>query len=173
MQAQSPLDLLADIHLPDSVSIWPLAPIYWIVLAFLVLGVISYILIKRKQKQNFYRRQFKQLLDQSFQNHATLQDKSQLLQASLEILKRTAKHLHAPDLILSAPNEVFVRWLKVASPTSSSFLTAQVEQLFVSGIYQKEPEGDIQAVYHFAQHWLTHHSPKHIKIANQAEVNHV
>lgn len=39
MESEDPLSQLADIHLPDPVSIWPLAPGWWLVIVLLIAGL--------------------------------------------------------------------------------------------------------------------------------------
>ena len=40
MESEDPLSQLADIHLPDPVSIWPLAPGWWVLIALFVMFLI-------------------------------------------------------------------------------------------------------------------------------------
>lgn len=43
MDPKQLLSLLRDIHIPEGVSFWPLAPIWWIILALLIIaGVVSF-----------------------------------------------------------------------------------------------------------------------------------
>jgi hypothetical protein len=39
MESEDPLSQLADIHLPDPVSFWPLAPGWWIVIVLILMGL--------------------------------------------------------------------------------------------------------------------------------------
>ena len=39
MESEDPLSQLADIHLPDPVSIWPLAPGWWLVIVLILAGL--------------------------------------------------------------------------------------------------------------------------------------
>ena len=58
MEQQDPLAQLRDIHLPDPVGFWPLAPGWWILglLILILLGVALRFLIKR-YRNNRYRKQ--------------------------------------------------------------------------------------------------------------------
>jgi hypothetical protein len=50
------LNQLRDIHLPEPVSWWPLAPIWWILLSFLILIIIIAWFWYRRHKNNQWRR---------------------------------------------------------------------------------------------------------------------
>ena len=51
MPAPNPLDQLADIHLPDPVSWWPLAPGWWMLLGLAVSIFIAVALLVAARKR--------------------------------------------------------------------------------------------------------------------------
>ena len=100
MNTSDPLAQLRDIHLPEAVSWWPLAPGWWILGATLVVGIIylSYFFWQRYQLLT-YRRQalldIKQLPNNSQHDRIT---------ALLALLKRVAASAY-PELNLSSYNQ--------------------------------------------------------------------
>ncbi|WP_394174929.1 DUF4381 domain-containing protein [Thalassotalea litorea] len=49
-----PLAELKDIHLPDAISIWPLAPGWWIIIA-IIIGLIVYVANRWRQQLRYLR----------------------------------------------------------------------------------------------------------------------
>ena len=63
---------LRDIHLPDPVAWWPLAPGWWILLILVVVSIAAVLLWRRgQQKQRFKKQALAevQLLNQAYQQH--------------------------------------------------------------------------------------------------------
>lgn len=160
---------LADIHLPDPVSIWPLAPGYWVILAATVALLITALSVlrhlKRRRNRNRYRAQVEQLL-QDLDSDAPLASYTHEI---LALLKRAAKHAGASVALLSAGNSEFIGWLKSTSPASAELLTAELETLLLTGLYQPNPVGDKGQLLRFARHWVSHH---HAGAAKFKEVGH-
>ena len=57
-QAANPLDQLRDIHLPEAIGWWPLAPGWWLLIILVCLGLITLArLFLRRRQASAYRRQ--------------------------------------------------------------------------------------------------------------------
>jgi hypothetical protein len=82
MNPASPLDQLKDIHLPDAVSIWPLAWPWWAMLIALV-SLIAFS-VYRYNKNQWRRQALKQL------NTITTQDEVICIQQCNRLLKQVA-----------------------------------------------------------------------------------
>lgn len=173
MQPQTTTIQLADIHLPDSVSIWPLAPIYWLVLALVIVVAIMIWLLRHRRHLNAYRRASIQLLRNSLSTIDSKNNVALVIQTNMEILRRVAKQLGAPTSVLTSSNSNFIEWLKLASPKSTHLLTKDVENLMIDGLYQPSPKGDSDKVSAFTEHWLVHHRARSVNQANQAGESHV
>lgn len=90
MNTQDPLAQLRDIHLPEPISWWPLAPGWWL-LTVLVLGVLVFSarwLIKRRAN-NCYRKEALKYLTQIPATASN--DKLTQCQEILSLLRRAAK----------------------------------------------------------------------------------
>jgi len=87
----SPLDQLIDIHLPNSVSWWPLAPGWWALMGLFILTLIIALRVLKHKKRNSYRETAKAQLEEAYANlQSTPAATAQYLQAVNIILKRTA-----------------------------------------------------------------------------------
>jgi hypothetical protein len=107
-----PLAQLRDIHLPPDISIWPLAPGWWL-LILLAIASISYLawrLIKR-HRAKLYRRQALQKLQQ-----LELTQPDNTVAAVFELLKQTANISYADQCVSSQTIDDFVDFLKESCP---------------------------------------------------------
>ena len=81
-----PLANLRDIHLPEPISWWPLAPGWWIVILLIAVAACAVcLMLVKRHRTRLYRRQALAHLEQI----EDLQGQEQLV-ALLELLKRTA-----------------------------------------------------------------------------------
>ena len=108
MNPTDPLANLRDIHLPEAISWWPLAPGWWfliaLVSAILIYGLMH--LIKRYQKRLYRRQAIRHLRE--IEN---LQGQHQLVEL-FALLKRTAISAY-PDLSLANLSpKAFIEFLK-------------------------------------------------------------
>ena len=89
MNGENPLANLRDIHLPEQISWWPLAPGWWIVIALVVtlLVWLGYKLWQRHQFRQTYRLCQSEIaqLEVSYKEH---QDARQLLSGYSQLLRR-------------------------------------------------------------------------------------
>lgn len=60
-QSADALANLRDIHLPDPVSIWPLAPIWWVLIGSVLLGALTVHLLVRARRRNLKRAAIREL----------------------------------------------------------------------------------------------------------------
>ena len=103
MNPTDPLANLRDIHLPEAISWWPMAPGWWFLLILISMGLLfsGSCLISRYQKR-LYRRQAMEYLEKI----ENLQGQKQLVEL-MALLKRTAISAY-PDQALAklSPNEL-------------------------------------------------------------------
>ena len=72
MQEIDPLTIpLRDIHLPEQISWWPLAPGWWILLAIPVIGLLGYLVFRYLRRDKMKRRLSNRLdvIEQNFLTH--------------------------------------------------------------------------------------------------------
>ena len=87
--AQNPLAQLRDIHLPEPISWWPLAPGLWVALIIVIAALLiaAWLLYKRHNK-NCYRRQALKQVDQFVADYQRHQQQQTLCQQLLSTLRR-------------------------------------------------------------------------------------
>ncbi|MDG2091546.1 MAG: DUF4381 domain-containing protein [Gammaproteobacteria bacterium] len=164
MESEDPLSLLADIHLPDPVSIWPLAPGWWLVIALILVGLcwlglqsLRIIILNRRlqtaQREleksiNIYRDTINN--KDSDQNEAGLN----YLYAVNAVLNRVA--------LSTSPKQS----RKIAKLTGNSWLE-YLDQSYVGTDFKDGPgkvlaegqyrpifSGEVEALYTLAQSWI-------------------
>lgn len=160
-----PLAGLIDIHLPDPVGFWPLAPGWWILAALLLGGIIAGCLYWRLQRaRNAYRRQALEQLDLLETDQS---NDSQWLQSLNQLLKRSAQSAHANGYVADNPAGLHGAGWRVFLERHNMKHTAvspDVMRLLTEGGYQSDESiaSDLQqhrpALLTFIRHWLSQHS---------------
>jgi len=89
MNANDPLANLRDIHLPDSVSWWPIAYGWWLII-FLVIAAISWLVYKLWQKHQHKQlyRNVSSMFQAINQQYQAEQDSGQLIKQYSQLLRR-------------------------------------------------------------------------------------
>ncbi|QBY03338.1 DUF4381 domain-containing protein [Thalassotalea sp. HSM 43] len=144
-----PLENLKDIHLPDSIHAYPIAPGWWILLA-LVLAIVVYLLIKNKRKQRFLRQQ-KTALVQLQQLEAPT------VEQCVAILKWVAMHYFQRHLFANNFSVELLQALKVKLPEQHQAKFIELAESALAQQYRKNANTiygeDMQRA---AIYWLTH-----------------
>lgn len=180
---QSPLDQLADIHLPNAVSWWPLAPGWWALLALVVIAVITFFVWRHKAKQNNYRTQAQQQLDSIYANYQQTENAAAFLHDVSVLLRRTALTAYPNSFNASIKGQAWLAWLDRVCPIDKKnpqplFRSPCGEQLLTAS-YQKNPSVDAAALYSLCRYWLAQHRnyrqklPSTKTMTDTAGANHV
>lgn len=149
----NPLDQLRDIHLPEAISWWPLAPGWWI----LIIGgcLLSAWLIRffyRRYSARLYRRQALEKLHQ-----LTLAGSSQQqLRELFELLKQTANSAYPKHQPGSQSIEQFIGFLQ-STCDSAVFdsLKLDINQALYSSSSQNNQDND--ELFKDAKTWIKQH----------------
>ena len=152
----NPLDQLRDIHLPDAVSYWPLAPGWWIVAAIATTTIaVTAVIIYRRYQRNAYRREAATMLATISQLRLD-GDQTQYLQQLNHLLKQTALTVDKRDLISSLSGQSWLEFLDRSSKTSA--FTEGVGRILADGPYQPSvKEDDLSALHQLAEQWIREH----------------
>jgi phosphoglycerol transferase MdoB-like AlkP superfamily enzyme len=179
----SPLDQLADIHLPDSVNWWPLAPGWWALLALLVIALIILFIIRRRAQKNRYRKDAQAALNRIYADYQTTQDSAKFLHETSVLLRRVALTAHQQTFNASIKGNAWLEWLDRVNPSkkidNTTRFTGEHGQQLITASYQKNPTIDAGAIYHLCKFWLAQHRNHHQKIpaltptTRPAEAKHV
>lgn len=148
-----PLDQLKDIHLPDAVSWWPLAPGWWILLVlFLIMVAVAIYLYFRSQRKS--RQEI--IIEQALQLLHTLQEQSlsskALITALSELLRRTAISLYGREMIANLAGKNWLLFLNDYGSTKA--FTEGVGQAFADQPYRPEVDYHRQALLGLTDDWL-------------------
>jgi hypothetical protein len=161
----SPLDQLADIHLPASVSWWPLAPGWWLLLSLILLAFAGHYVWRKRQARNHYRRLALRSLQALLTEFEQQNNPAQYLQKLSVLLKRSALSAQPRNFNASLKGEDWLAWLDaqcppmktlVAQSTPDSFSLGSGRALLI-GPYQKMPQVDIAQLHALAHFWIAHH----------------
>ena len=148
-----PLDKLKDIHLPDAVSWWPLAPGWWIllVLFLLMLAIALYLYIRsqRKSRQEIIIEQALQLFDNL--QASSLNPKTLIMELS-ELLRRTAISLYGRESIANLAGKNWLLFLNDYGSTKA--FTEGVGQALADQPYRPEVDYHRQALLGLTHDWL-------------------
>lgn len=137
---------LRDIHLPESVSWWPLAPGWWITLGlFLMAALVVYFLKFMKERQQTERQvldEFEKLVD----SYKTNKEVNQLLVNVSQLLRRVSITRFEDEDVAGLTGNSWLKFLDdvfsdVKSKPSFSF-QGELGELLVSGQYQKSSSID-------------------------------
>lgn len=156
-----PLAQLRDIHLPETISWWPLAPGWWalIILLGLLIGWFAFKGIQRRSS-NLYRRQ-------ALAKLLTIETSggSETLAAIFALLKQTANIAYPSQQASSLSIEKFVRFLQ--SQCTSSVFTDLPDSLSAALYSSSEQEGQTpnlkalnERVLASAKTWIVEHKPE-------------
>ncbi|RLP52789.1 MAG: DUF4381 domain-containing protein [Ketobacter sp.] len=153
MEQQDPLAQLKDIHLPESIGIWPPAIGWWllaIILLALVIGGLIW-LLKRHQATAYKRVAQAQLqeIESRFQKD---KDYRQLLSDLSVLLKRTCITRYGRARVAGLTGKEWLKFLDEAGSTQD--FTQGPGKVLVSERFQPTPNANSQALLQLVQSWL-------------------
>ena len=158
MQQQDPLAQLRDIHLPEAVSLWPLAPGWWLllVLCSLALGLLVWHAFKRMRDKR-YRTLAVAELEASYQNFQHHKDTSAYISASQQILRRTALYHYTDQRANIAPlhGSAWINFLD--SCINEQMFSSTFGEALNEAHYQRTAVIDAAELHRSALYWLRHH----------------
>lgn len=164
MESEDPLSQLADIHLPDPVSIWPLAPGWWvlIVLALLGLAWLAYRelrkLVLRKRLQAAQRELQKAIEAYRASSGGSEAETNQAgldyLYAVNAVLNRVALYTDAGNVrqIASLSGSPWLEYLDQSY--GGNEFSEGVGKVLAEGQYRPVFAGEIEGLYTLAQRWI-------------------
>jgi hypothetical protein len=147
--------VLKDIHLPaNGVSLWPLAPVWWLVILLLLLGVIALVwsVWKRAAKPNYQKN------DIALQALADLQ--TQYNQQPLELLREVSVLMRRIALTRFGRHRIAgltgQTWLEFLDKTSGQSAFQQHYAAYVTANpYQAKADlSDLQGFLQAVRHWI-------------------
>ncbi len=150
---------LKDIHLPSTISWWPLALGWWIVLGFIILVILAW----------WFRRYIKAWLAPSLQSialaqleaitvdyHLTTQQKVQRIS---QLLRQSAMSSYPRDVVAGLAGERWLEFLDDKNPEKP--FSSGVGRSLIEAPYRPDAELDIDALVKLARDWL-HQNSDHL-----------
>ncbi len=151
-----PLSELRDIHLPEPIQPWPVAPGWWVLPLLTVFALVFGIrFLLRRWRNNRYRRSGLQQLKQLQQDYRHNQDRKQYLNGYSELMKRIALTCFAREQVASLSGEEWVAFLDRTGHTDEFSLGRG--QVLMYGAYEPETEFEVQELHELGMKWIREH----------------
>ena len=164
MESEDPLSQLADIHLPDPVGFWPLAPGWWVLIGILVLILIWLLVLGLRRLLWKKRLQVAQReLDKAISSYQEklANDPGEANQAGLDYLYEVNKVLNRVALYTDAGHTRDIAklsgsaWLKYLDQSyGGTDFTQGAGKVLAEGQYRPIFAGEIEALYTLARQWI-------------------
>jgi hypothetical protein len=166
---------LKDIHLPEPVSWWPVAPGWWILLAsIIILLLITYISIQHYRKQQL-KRDIGAELDHIKQRFIDTQNQIDLAR-SLSILMRRASISYYPaEDVAGLFGDDWLSWLDETQTGSGKTFSSETGKILLTAPYMSDSTPfsfDTDSLITLCESWLlsTHSASKPDSTANHHRV---
>jgi len=165
---------LRDIHLPEPVSWWPIAPGWWLLLAALLMIFIAAFIVRKIYRSKQLKRDIDAELETIKQQFQQTQNKSQLAKALSVLLRRanityySRSHFNG-ESIAGLTGKNWLAWLDKTHAKPDSALTAknikfqsELGRVLITAPYMADDadlDFDAQTLIQLCESWL--HSPHH------------
>lgn len=152
---------LRDVHLPETISWWPLAWGWWVLITVLVLATAtsSYFIYKNRAK-NQYRKLATSSLKQSYESWKLSNNKQDYLHAANDVLKRCVLHNKQHSSLATLTGHA---WITQLNQWAKSPLSEMATNALAFECYRANPESDIDALHTELIRWLETHQTDSIK----------
>jgi hypothetical protein len=152
LKSSPELAQLRDIHLPEAIGWWPLAPGWYLLGLFLLtLGVLGGLVTYRRYAHGRAKREAQHLL-KCYQQQYQQQANSQLFSAKIsELLKRVALVYYPREQVASLQGEA---WITFLNNTAKGVDFYCVREALLELPYQPSKKYDLQSLFKLAQAWI-------------------
>ena len=147
---------LRDLHLPDAISWWPLAPGWWMLLGLLiVLGLVVWLLMRFYRKRRLRRAAFAELKGIQAIYRDT-NDSLEFVRRISVLLRRVALSFRSRKQVAGLSGEEWLEFLDqgVAGSEQHGGFTAGVGRVLIEAPYNPRAEVDVEGVSRLAKEWL-------------------
>ncbi len=150
---------LRDIHLPDSILWWPLAPGWWLIIVLVVLIGLSFYVYKKTNYIRKLKKNIKLELEHYHQQYHDKKNAALYIQQLSALLRRVSLQQFDDKKIAKLHGAAWLEFLDSKSPpniTEQSAFKNGVGQIFLLGPYQKIINEDLSPVYELVKQWLNY-----------------
>lgn len=151
------LQQLRDIHVPETVPLWPFALGWWLIMlaALCIFVLLKYTL---KYYDNFLiKRQFIKEINATEKMFKQDRLSNYALQKIARILKKASLHYYPRQIVAGLHGD---EWLKFLQATSANLNIVGCGKLFKTALYQESCTGDIEQVFNLSRQWIKQQRPK-------------
>ncbi len=155
MQATDPTTLaLRDIHMPDSVLWWPLAPGWWALLLLIIISIVFIIIFVRRRQ--IHRTSAvvlaKQELERIENKFNSNQDKSILVKEISELIRRVSISLFKRDDSASLIGQDWLLFLDKLNDDKS--FSNGIGRILIEAPYQAKVDYDVAELLKLTSSWI-------------------
>ncbi len=154
--AADPLAELRDLHLPETVGLWPPAPGWWLLVIVIIVavGLLSRWWLKSRRADRYRRQALVELrrYQRELDGHG---DGPLFLQQVSQLLRRAALAAFPRQQVAGLQGDAWLQFLDDSSGLTD-FSTGK-GRILISGPYQPTPDVDTAALNALAREWLRRH----------------
>ena len=147
---ENALQTLRDIHLPNSVSIWPIAPGWYILLGLFFIFVLMGWFYYRYSQGKKYKYGFIALQELE-RIHYRRQEKNSLIALSA-LLRRTALAIYPRHEVAGLHGEAWLQFLDKTSKTTA--FTEGAGHVLITAPYQDHVKVKLDIVFELVETWI-------------------
>lgn len=152
MNPQAPDLPLRDIHLPASVSWWPLAPGWWMVLILAVLIPLVILWLRKRRQKIIVKKAAASALHAVLQDYAQHQNQGQLLRELTALCRRIALSYYPREQVAGITGAAWMQTLNQL--TAEPVLNARSQQLLTQGAYMASLPEDVDPLIEQIKTWI-------------------
>lgn len=153
---EGPLSQLRDIHLPEPVGLWPLAPGWWLLAALLlVTGVIVFRLIRNRVRRDAPRRDALKELEKCYRAFEDDGNESKYISNINVLLKKVAAFYYGKEKVARLSGEAWLAFLDQHAGTDQ--FSRGAGTALASGPYRPAAAVDAVALQQACKHWVDAH----------------
>jgi len=158
MPTPAALDI-RDIHLPEPVSWWPVAPGWWLLIATMLLLLVFIFIARKIYRSRQLKRDIASELENIKQRYLLSNDKSQLAKSLSVLLRRASITFYPATDIAGLTGERWLAYLDETGRHSANAAKFQSEtgEVLLSAPYLPEDASldfDAHALLHLCESWL-------------------
>ena len=170
--ATTPTLELRDIHLPEPVSWWPLAPGWWFVIALIVLLIIGALLFRQHQKKQALKKTVRAEFENICAQHQRDNNTLQLVQSLSVLLRRACISFYPRSEVAGLTGKDWLSFLDSSMKNSNNTLSFNSEhgQLIATAPYLSENsklEIDSEKLIQLCENWLRAQPDKTLQSAGK------
>lgn len=161
---------LRDIHLPDAISWWPIAPGWWILLISFIVIISAFFIIKRIYVSKQLKRDINSELGLIKKNFQSLSNKPQLAKSLSVLLRRASISYYPKDDIAGLTGDDWLRHLDSTGHAANKIkFQSDTGRVLLSAPYlpgNSDVDFDSKALIQLCESWLlASHKTKRVQPA--------